>query len=142
MRRVSDMSRVMAARLVEAAEERATTLEIAIAVAVVDRGGHSLLAARMDGAALCAMPLAANKAETAIMTLAPSAAWFTSTQPGKPDWGFNNALAGRFTCMPGGLPVSVGGEVIGAVGVSGGEAAQDASCAEAALASLGAMDEP
>jgi uncharacterized protein GlcG (DUF336 family) len=141
MRRLRDMSRALAAQLVEAAEARAATIGIAIAVVVVDRGGHSVLAARMDGAALCAVPLAANKAETAVMTLAPTEAWFGSTQPGKPDWGFSTALAGRFTCMPGGLPVTVAGEVIGAVGVSGGEATQDVSCAEAALAALAALGE-
>ena len=71
---------------------------------------------------------------TAAATLAPSALWFGTTQPGGADWGMTMALAGRFTAMPGGLPAMAGNEVIGAIGISGGEAAQDVRCAEAALA--------
>jgi uncharacterized protein GlcG (DUF336 family) len=103
----------------------------------VDRGGHVILIDRMDGAATCAVPLAASKAETAAATRAPTDAWFASTQPGMPDWGMNMVLGGRFSAMPGGFPVALGGQVAGAIGVSGGEAAQDVACANAAVASFG-----
>jgi len=133
MRQVFDMSRELAERLAGAAEMQAGAIGILVAVAVVDRGGHPVVAVRMDGAATCAWAIALSKAETAAATLAPTAAWYASTQPGQPDWGFHTASAGRYTCMPGGLPVIVAGEVIGAISISGGESAQDAACAEAAL---------
>ncbi len=133
-RMLRDMSRELAARLAQAALAQAAQLGIAIAVVVVDRGGHLVLADRMDGTASCAFPLALAKAESAAATLAPTLLWFGTTQPGQPDWGMSAALGGRFTCMPGGNPVAVAGEIVGAVGVSGGEAEQDVACAGAALA--------
>lgn len=133
IRTVRDMSLPYAQSLAATACLEAERLGIMITVVVVDRGGHPVYVVRMDGAALCAFPLALAKAETAATTLAPSALWFATTQPGGADWGMTMALAGRFTAMPGGLPASAHGEVIGAIGISGGEAAQDVRCAEAAL---------
>ena len=136
IRSVGDMSREIASNLAEAAELHAAGIGITIAVSIVDRGGHLVLAVRMDGTALCAMPIAANKAETAVLTGALTAVSFAATQPGEPDWGFNSVLAGRYTCMPGGLPVISADEVIGGIGISGGQPAQDIDCALAALARL------
>lgn len=138
-RAVVELTREAARRLADAAQAAAARSGIAIAVAVVDRGGHVILVDRMDAAATCAVPLAVSKAETAAATLAPTQTWFGSTQPGMADWGMNAALGGRFNAMPGGLPVAIAGQVAGAIGVSGGEAAQDVACASAAIASLGAV---
>ncbi len=128
------MSLALAKALAEAACREAARLDVAITAVVVDRGGHPVYVERMDGAAFCACPLALAKADTAAATLAPSALWYGTTQPGGADWGMNTALAGRFTAMPGGLPVRAGHEVVGAIGISGGEAEQDVRCAETALA--------
>ena len=130
---VNLIGRELALSLLEGARTEAERLGILVACAVVDRGGHLVAAERMDGAATCAFPLALAKAQTAAATLAPTAAWFASTQPGAPDWGMSAVLGGRFTAMPGGIPVLVGAEIVGAVGVSGGEASEDVRCAESAL---------
>jgi uncharacterized protein GlcG (DUF336 family) len=47
-----------------------------------------------------------------------------------------NAAGGRILVLPGGLPIRVGGEVIGAVGVSGAAPLVDLACAEAGCAAL------
>lgn len=130
------LARAAARKMADAAHASAEREGVAIAVTCVDAGGHVILADRMDGAATCAVPLAQSKAETAAATMAPTSAWFDSTQPGQPDWGMNVPLAGRFNAMPGGLPVEIGGMLVGAVGVSGGEAYQDEACAKAAVAAL------
>jgi uncharacterized protein GlcG (DUF336 family) len=122
--------------MVTAAQAAASADGVGIAVVCVDRGGHVVVADRMDGAPSCAVPLAQSKAETAAATLAPTAAWFDSTQPGRPDWGMNIPLGGRYNAMPGGLPVELAGEIVGAIGISGGEAALDARYAAAALTIL------
>lgn len=127
--------------LFDAAQEAARSEGIAIAVAVVYRGRHAIVIDRMDGAASCSVPLALSKAETAAATLAPTETWFHSTQPSLPDWGMNVPLGGRYNAMPGGLPVVIEGQVGGAIGVSGGEATQDARCAVAALAILAGLRE-
>jgi len=49
-------------------------------------------------------------------------------------FGIHTSSGGRFSTVGGRYPVSVEGEVVGAIGVSGGKAAQDMECAEAALA--------
>ncbi len=132
----SELTRKAAQILVHAAHQAAFSEGIAVAVVVVDTGGHPILVDRMDGAATCAAPLAQSKAETAAATQASTEVWFNSTQPGAADWGMNMVLGGKFNAMPGGLPVEVGGAFVGAIGVSGGAASQDVLCARAALAAL------
>jgi uncharacterized protein GlcG (DUF336 family) len=62
---------------------------LALAVCVVDPGGHVIASARMDGAALGAVRLAVGKAYTAVLWGMPTGAFMESTQPGGADWGFN-----------------------------------------------------
>jgi uncharacterized protein GlcG (DUF336 family) len=110
---------------------------LAMGAAVLDRGGQLVAAMRMDGAQICAVPLAIDKAFTAVAVHQPTEAWAQSTQPGGPDWGFNTTLGGRIVVFAGGVPISFENEVIGGLGVSGGAAHQDRSCAERALREAG-----
>jgi uncharacterized protein GlcG (DUF336 family) len=105
--------------------------------AVVDRGGNVVASARMDGAQIIALPLAVDKAFTAVACGRPSDAWAESSQPGGKDWGFTTTLGGRIVVFAGGVPVVVDGEVVGGLGVSGGPAEVDRACAEAGLARAG-----
>ncbi|MFD1961556.1 heme-binding protein [Novosphingobium panipatense] len=56
----------------------------------------------------------------------------------------NPALSGGIAAKPGiamfggGLPIAIAGEIVGAIGVSGGTEEQDTQCANAALISIGA----
>jgi uncharacterized protein GlcG (DUF336 family) len=131
-----DMGAELARRLVEAALERARTLGIAIAAAVVDSGGNLVAFERIDGAQIVAAPLAIDKAWSAVACDARTDAWASTTQPGAADWGFNTALGGHVIVMPGGVPVHVGDQLVGGIGVSGGEGSQDRDCAETAVAIL------
>ncbi len=128
-----EMSAALARRLIVAALNRAHALGIAIAAAVVDSGGNLVALERMDGAQIVAAPLAVDKAWTAVACGAPTDAWNASTQPGGADWGFNTALGGRVVVMPGGVPVFIQDDLIGAIGVSGGEGHQDRDCAETSV---------
>ena len=127
-----DLSLTLLSRVRAEAGERG----LALAVAVVDSSGHVLASQRMDGAALGAMRLAVGKAFTAASWAAPTGAFTASTQPGGDDWGWNSTDS-RIVVYAGGLPLLVGGELVGAVGASGGTAAQDEECVAAALAGLG-----
>jgi uncharacterized protein GlcG (DUF336 family) len=60
----------------------------------------------------------------------------TSTQPGGDDWGFN-ATDARIVVYAGGVPLLVGGRLVGAAGASGGTAEEDEACVTAAALSLG-----
>lgn len=136
-RSVRHIARDAAFRIVAAAHQVAFDKGILIAVAVVDAGGHIVIVDRMDGAATCAVDLCIDKARTSAATMSPTETWYRSTQPGGDDWGMNTALGGRFSAMPGGIPIIRDGEMIGAIGVSGGEAAEDVACATVGILAIG-----
>jgi uncharacterized protein GlcG (DUF336 family) len=104
-----------------------------LAAVVVDRGGQVVAAIRMDGAQICAVPLAIGKAYAAVACAAPTDAWEETTQPGGRDWGLNTALGGRLIVFAGGLPIVHDGELIGGLGVSGAASSDDKACAQVAL---------
>jgi glc operon protein GlcG len=135
--RKADVGLDLARALVEAARAEADRLGLAIAAAVVDSGGQLVEAVRMDGAQLCAMPLAMDKAYTAVACGLPTAAWATRTQPGQADWGLNTALGGRLIAFAGGIPLYSGSILVGGLGISGAAAHQDEAVAEAAVSALG-----
>jgi glc operon protein GlcG len=135
--RKADVGLDLARALVEAARAEANRLGLAIAAAVVDSGGQLVEAVRMDGAQLCAMPLAMDKAYTAVACGLPTAAWATRTQPGQADWGLNTALGGRLIAFAGGIPLYSGSILVGGLGISGAAAHQDEAVAEAAVSALG-----
>lgn len=133
----ADITLTLAQHLLEGVTAKARELGKAMGAAVVDRAGNLVAAVRMDGAQIVAVPLAVDKAYTAVACGQPSDAWSQATQPGGSDWGFNTTLGGRIVVFAGGLPVVVDGEVVGGLGVSGAAAEVDRECAEAGLAAAG-----
>ena len=129
----------LAARMTQAAVARADQLGALVSAAVVDRGGHLVHFQRMDGAEIAGPTLAVDKAFTAVAHRMATAELGRLTVPGGPLQGMHANGGGRYVVFAGGLPCwSTDGvpAVIGGVGVSGGSAEEDASCAEAALAVL------
>ena len=116
-----------AAIAIEAAIARATQIGVPQNISVVDAAGNLLAFARMDGARFLAQHSSLSKARTAASLGMP-----TGHLPEA--FGVELALAtgGRSINMVGGLPITVGGDVVGAVGVSSGEADEDLTVAEAA----------
>lgn len=127
-----DLALSLLARVREEAEAR----DLSLAAAVVDDSGHVLASQRMDGAALGATRLAVGKAYTAVSWATPSGEFARSTQPGGDDWGWNTTDS-RIVVYAGGIPLLVGGELVGAIGASGGTASEDEQCVVAAAAGLG-----
>ena len=130
----------LALSLLARVREEAETRDLSLATAVVDSGGHVLASQRMDGAALGAMRLAVGKAFTAVSWAAPSGAFGQSTQPGGDDWGWNTTDE-RIVVYAGGIPLLVDGELVGAIGASGGAATEDEECVLAAAGAIG-FDQP
>jgi uncharacterized protein GlcG (DUF336 family) len=132
----------IACRAIDAAVARAAELGVLVSVAVVDEGGNLMAFARMDGAEVARPTLAVDKAYTALANRVSTADLAVQAAPGGPLFGLHAAAQGRFVIFGGGVPVRRGGEVVGAVGVSGAQVDQDAACAEAgeqaAEAALGA----
>lgn len=122
--------------LIERVRAEAERARLALAVCVVDPGGHIVASQRMDGAALGALQLAVGKAYTAVLWGVPSGELNASTQPGGADWGFNTTDE-RIVVYAGGVPLYVDGQLVGGLGASGGTAEQDEACVTVAASSLG-----
>ena len=105
-------------------------------IAVVDVGGTVVVQARMDGASLSSVALAYNKAYTSLSCRLATSDITKIAQPGGDFYGIANGLGGRAIIFPGGIPIAIGGQVVGAVGASGGNGAQDEQVARAAAAGL------
>lgn len=130
------LSLELALSLLARVREEAAARDLPLAAAVVDTGGHVLASQRMDGTALGAMQLAMGKAFTAVSWATRSGEFARSTQPGGDDWGWNTTDA-RIVVYPGGIPLLADGELVGAIGASGGAATEDEECVLAAASALG-----
>ena len=99
----------------------------AAVIAVADRHGELLALWRMNGASLSCMTIAANQAFTAARPKKPSGDVGRSSR----DDGCDIAYLGdrRYIGWDGGVPVMLGGEVVGAVAVSGLSGEEDAELA-------------
>jgi uncharacterized protein GlcG (DUF336 family) len=125
-----------AERMIEAAAQRASTLGVAVNVAILDAGAHLKAFLRMDGAVLGSIDLALRKARTAVLFETMSEAVWDYCKPGAPAPSLE-ASNGGLAPFAGGLPIrGPNGETLGAVGVSGGAVAQDREIAQAALAAF------
>jgi uncharacterized protein GlcG (DUF336 family) len=131
-----ELSLDLALSLLSRVRNEAEARDLSLATAVVDSGGHVLASQRMDGAALGAMKLAVGKAFTAVSWATATAEFGRSTQPGGDDWGWNTTDQ-RIVVYAGGIPLLVDGELVGAVGASGGTALEDEECVAAAARALG-----
>jgi uncharacterized protein GlcG (DUF336 family) len=102
-----------------------------VSVAVADSGGHLVAFTRMDGAEIAGPVLAPDKAFTAVANRAATHELAELAAPGGPLFGLHANGGGRFVIFGGGVPLQRGGQVVGAVGVSGGTVDQDVACAQA-----------
>ncbi|MFO6454120.1 MULTISPECIES: GlcG/HbpS family heme-binding protein [unclassified Aeromicrobium] len=128
----------LAQAAVAGALAHAAQREAPSAVAVVDLGGNLLAFAADPDAILAARDLAVAKAYTSLSLRAESGALDSSVQPGGPFYGLNTALSGRpLVTFAGGRPLmDETGNVIGAVGVSGGTLDDDTQISAAAVSAF------
>ncbi len=131
----------MAERFVDAAKAKAQEQGWTMSFAVVDLAGNPILLARMDGARWLTAKVAPSKAFTAATFRRTSmeVAELAQTRPQL----FESiaSLAGRPLLLAGGgLPLIIGGELLGGVGASGGTEEQDVECARAGLAARDWLD--
>ncbi len=103
-----------------------------VAVAIVDNHGALVYYERMDDTQTASPRIAVAKARTAAMFRRPSKALEDGIAGGRVSL---LGLPGA-TPIDGGLPIVVGGKIIGGVGVSGVQSHEDAQCARAGLDAL------
>lgn len=121
--------------IAQAAEAEALAHQWAVTIAIVDDGGHLLWLQRLDGAAPLSAQIAPAKAHTAALGRRESKVYEDTINQGRTAFLSAPAIQGM---LEGGVPIVVGGQCIGAVGVSGVKSAEDAQIARAGIAALGA----
>lgn len=105
-------------------------------IAIVDEGRNLVAFARMDGALLASIEISMGKAYTARSLNMKTGDVGPLVQPGGPLFGMEHSHRQPFVVFGGGFPVTVGGGVVGAVGVAGGLVEQDEEVAGAVLTAL------
>jgi glc operon protein GlcG len=134
MKTKSVLTQADVTQILAAARAEAQTNGWAVAIAVTDDGGHLLGFERLDGCAPIGSYIAIEKARTSALGRRESKVYEEMVNGGRT--GF--ATAPLLTSLEGGVPVIVAGETIGAVGVSGVKADQDAQVAKAGVAVVNA----
>lgn len=127
------MTLAEATKLLAAAEDAATKGNAHMSVAVLDDGGHLVAFLRMDGASLVTADFAQAKAKTAVMYKAPTDVFSDGLSKGR------TAILGLPDVVPfgGGFPLMVNGQLVGAIGCSGGNTpTQDSEVCKAAADTL------
>jgi len=122
--------------IVAAVQAEARVMAVAMSCAVVDAGDQLIAFERMDGADLIGITLARDKAFTALVNRMPTRDLAPIVQPSAEFYGYASVAGGRTIVFAGGMPLERDGVLVGAVGVSGGDAAQDQRAADQGVAAF------
>jgi len=140
MRNAFKLELAEARAMVAAAIRKSEEIGVLETVCVADEGGYPLAMERMDRARATGPQIAWNKAFTAaghkrsthLFNQPPNG----PALPGNEAFGIQWSFDGKFAVFVGGFPIVVDDEVVGGVGLSGGNGEQDTACGLAALQAL------
>lgn len=131
-----DITLAQAEKVIAAAKAKAVEQGTLMNIAVVDAGGNLKAFARMDGAFLGSIDIAAKKAKTARAFNMSSKELGDLAQPGQPLYGIEVTNGGLAIFGGGELIRDKSGTIIGAVGVSGSSVENDMAVSRAGAAGL------
>lgn len=130
------ISLAAAQRVLAAAVDKSTAMGKAMCITVADPSGEPVVSARMDGAPRLSARIAADKAYTVASFMGmPTHLWWPAIA-NEPALVHGITHQPRLIVFGGGVPLTLDGELIGAIGISGGSAEEDREVAEAAAAVL------
>jgi uncharacterized protein GlcG (DUF336 family) len=122
--------------LIEAAKAKAAEIGVAASIVVLDVAGHLKAFSRMDSAWLGSIDVAMRKAKTSVLFEVETQAVWDFSKPGAQAEGLERTNDGLVT-FAGGIPLKApDGQLLGAIGVSGGQVAQDVEIARAGSKAL------
>lgn len=128
----STVSLELAKKIAAKAEAEAAKHQWPMFIVIVDDGGNLVYLERMDGAQLGSLEVAQKKAHTALFFKRPTKSYEDAVAGGK-----NTILSvPGIIAIQGGLPLVKDGAIVGAIGVSGMQPAQDEAVAEAGVRGL------
>lgn len=119
-----------ARQVIKATEERAEQVGQPMVITVANDEGNLIAQHRMDDAWLASVSISRNKAYTAAALDMPTHELANASEPGNSLYGLQTTDDNKIVIFGGGYPLEKGGEVVGAIGVSGGEVSQDRTVAE------------
>ncbi|MCX2574931.1 GlcG/HbpS family heme-binding protein [Pedobacter sandarakinus] len=125
-----------AEKISAAAKSKAQEIGVAMNIAIVDEGANLKAFHRMDNAWLGSVDIAVKKAKTARFFDMNSGEIGKLSQPGQPLYNIEHSNGGLISFPGGVLLKAASGEIVGAIGVSGGSVEQDHEVASAGAAAL------
>ncbi len=126
----------LARQMIAAAEQKAQEMGHPFVIAIVDESGVLKAFSRMDNAALLSVQIAQDKAYTAIGFGMATDQWYDFIKDDPPLAAGAPVGIGRLIVFGGGYPITIDGQIVGGIGVSGGHYTQDMEVAKAGLAAL------
>ena len=124
-----------AKQIAAAAEKEAAGSKLTMVIAILDDGGNLIYLERMNETQIGSIEVAQQKARSAVSFKRPTKVFEDAVVGGR------NAILKLPGAMPveGGLPLTVDGKIIGAIGCSGGTSQQDGVVAKAGVDALAKM---
>ncbi len=130
----TNVNHEQAMKAVAGALAEARKIGVPMAVAVVDTAGQLVAFERMDNTQTASIAVSQDKAVSAATYRRPTKAFQDAVAGGGA--GLRVLTLRNASAVEGGIPVTVDGKIVGAIGVSGGSPDQDGACAAAGLAAL------
>lgn len=127
---LSDMTLDVARKLIRKVEDKAAEMGLNVVVAVSNRAARPVAVECMDDSYIVSYDVAVKKAYTVVAIKMSTKELKPLCQPGAPLYGIELTNDGQIVIFGGGVPLKVGGQVIGGLGVSGGTEEQDTYLAE------------
>ncbi|MCD2194899.1 heme-binding protein [Actinomycetospora endophytica] len=125
-----------AQELIDAATSKAVEIGVPMVISIVDHDGTLKAFRRMDGAPLLSVEIAQNKAYTAAAFGISTDAWHEFIKEDEP-LRLGIVHTDRLVTFGGGYPITVDGDLVGGLGVSGGHYSHDMQVAGGALEAVG-----
>lgn len=121
-----------ARKVAAAASAKAVAEGWTVVIAIHDSGGNLIYLERADGTQLGSIVVAQEKSRTALMFRRPTKVLEDTVLAGR----VHMMSVPGITSVEGGLPLWVGGEIVGSIGVSGVQSSQDGEVAAAGAAAV------
>lgn len=122
--------------VVHRAIEKAQELKVPVVITLVDAAAQVIITYRMEDALLVSYDMAYRKAYTAVGMKMQSKDLAALTKPDQWLFQLETMSEGQIVSLAGGIPIYINGRIVGAIGISGGNAIEDQTIAEYAIAEI------
>lgn len=126
--KVLNINRKVARIIVDACIEKAEKIQVPMVICITDVSGNIIVLEKMDNALIASIDIAKDKAYTSCIFKLPTSNLQNLSIPSGELFGINNMK--NVITFGGGIPLEIKGNIIGAIGVSGGTVQQDILVAE------------